>query len=120
MTTKEKLMQNVKGWVQVDKDIKLLQLELKEQKKKKTDLTNTLVDIMKTNEIDCFDIKEGKIVYTQNKTKTAINKKHLMACLDKYFADTPNIETEDIGNFILNERMVKTTEGIRFKIPKNS
>jgi hypothetical protein len=120
MTTKEKLVQNVKDWLQVDKDIKILQKELKERKKRKEDLTTSLVSTMKTNDIDCFDIKEGKIVYTQSKTKTAINKKHIMECLDKYFANNPTIETDDIGNFILNSRTTKTTEGIRLKISKSS
>ena len=32
---KEKLSQNIKGWLQIDKEIQLLQKELKERKKKK-------------------------------------------------------------------------------------
>ena len=62
---KEKLAQNIKGWLQMDKEIQTLQKELKDRKKKKTDYTNALVQTMKNNEIDCFDISEGKIIYTQ-------------------------------------------------------
>ena len=39
---------------------------------------------MKKHEIDCFDMKEGKILYTQNKIKAPLSKKHLMGCLLQY------------------------------------
>jgi hypothetical protein len=37
MTSKEKLAQNVKNWLQMDKEIKIIQKELKDRKKKKND-----------------------------------------------------------------------------------
>jgi hypothetical protein len=117
--TKEKLAKNIKGWIQTDKEIKRLQKELKELKEIKNTHTDTLVEIMKENEIDCFDINEGKIIYTQNRVKNAVNKKHLLTCLAKYFENKPNIEPEDITKFILENREVKTTEGIRYKLPKS-
>ena len=40
---------------------------------------------MKSNEIDCFDINDGKLVYTQNKVKTPLSKKHLMSALMNYY-----------------------------------
>ena len=54
-SNKEKLTQNIKGWLQVDKEIQVLQKELKDRKKKKNDYANTLMQTMKANEIDCFD-----------------------------------------------------------------
>jgi hypothetical protein len=117
--SKEKLAQNIKGWIQADKEMKRMQKELKELKEIKNTYTNTLVEIMKTNEIDCFDITDGKIIYTQNRVKNALNKKHLLTCLEKYFENKPNIEPEDITKFILENREVKTTEGIRYKVPKS-
>ena len=114
-STKDNLVQNVKAWLKIEKEMKTLQNQLKENKKKKNELTNVLVDIMKTNEIDCFDITGGKIMYTQTKVKSAINKKLLLESLDKYFENMPNIDTEDIGNYILENRQIKTTESIRHK-----
>ena len=86
MTTKEELVGNIKSWMQVDTEMKLLQKELKDRRLKKKELTESLVEIMKSNEIDCFDITEGKIIYTSSKVKAPLSKKHLMDCLDKYFA----------------------------------
>ena len=99
---KEKLTQNIKNWLQVDKEIKLLQKELKERKKKKIAFTSNLVEIMKENEIDCFDISEGKIIYTQSNVKQPINKQHLMECLTKYFENHPTMPTDEIVKFILD------------------
>jgi hypothetical protein len=116
---KEKLAQNIKGWLQVDKEIKVLQKELKDRKKKKTSYTENLVEIMKTNEIDCFDINDGKIIYTQSNVKKPINKTHLIDCLTKYFKSSPNIPTDDVVKFILENREMNTKESIRHKPNKN-
>ena len=115
MSTKDKLVQNVKAWLTNDKELKALQTQIKERKKKKAELTEILVDIMKTNEIDCFDITGGKIMYTQNRVKSALNKKHLMDSLEKYFENNPNVQTEELSKFILDSRSIKTTESIRHK-----
>jgi len=118
-SNKEKLAQNVKNWLKIDKEIQMLQKELKDRKKKKNDYTQSLVEIMKSNEIDCFDISEGKIIYTQNNVKKPINKQHLIECLGKYFETNPNVLTDDIVKFILDSRPVNMKESIRHKPPKN-
>jgi hypothetical protein len=115
---KEKLAQNIKGWLQIDKEIKVLQKELKDRKKRKENYTKNLLEIMKTNEIDCFDISEGKIIYAQSNVKKPINKQHLMDCLSKYFEENPNIESDDIVKYILENRPTNVKESIRHKPPK--
>ena len=115
MATKEELVNTIKGWMQIDSEMKLLQKELKERRLKKKHLTEALVEIMKTNEIDCFDISEGKIIYTANKVKAPLSKKHLNECLAKYFASNPHIQADDVSNFIMESRTVKTNESIRHK-----
>jgi hypothetical protein len=114
-TTKEQLVNAVKEWVNIDQQISLLQKEIKQRRDRKKHLTSILVDIMKTNEIDCFDINDGKIIYTQNQVKAPLNKKHLIDCLSKYFSDSPEIQIDDITQFILENRETKTKENIRLK-----
>ena len=70
---------------------------------------------MKSNEIDCFDISEGKIIYTQSNVKKPINKQHLMECLTKYFEKNPNIPTDDVVQFILENRPTNVKESIRHR-----
>ena len=48
-------------------DIKMLSKQLKEKRSFKKELTNNLVNTMKSNEIDCFDIANGKLCYSANK-----------------------------------------------------
>jgi seryl-tRNA synthetase len=119
MANKEQLSLNIKSWLQIDKEMKTLQKELKERRKKKNDLTNSLVDIMKKNEIDCVDISDGKIIYTQSNTKAPINKKHLTDCLEKYFEKNASVPADEIVNFILENRSVTQKETIRLKPVKN-
>jgi hypothetical protein len=119
MSNKEQLSLNIKSWLQLDKEMKMLQKELKDRRKKKNDLTNALVGIMKKNDIDCVDISDGKIIYTQSNTKAPINKKHLLDCLEKYFENNSTIPTDDIVNFILENRTVNLKESIRLKPAKN-
>jgi len=70
---------------------------------------------MNTNEIDCFDVKNGKLLYTKNNVKSSLNKDHIMKCLITYFEKNPNIDPGDITKFILENREIKQKENIRIK-----
>ena len=43
-----------------------------------------------------------------------------MNSLNKYFANNPNIKTDEIGKFIMENRETKTKESIRHKRDKNT
>ena len=81
MASKEELVNIIKEWIEIDDKVKELQTIIKEYKNKKKNLTLSLLTIMKNNEIDCFDINSGKIVYCKNKTKASLNKKTLIETL---------------------------------------
>ena len=115
MTTKEELINKVKLWIQYDDNVKSLQHQIKMERKGKLNLTSELIDIMKTNDIDCFDINNGKIIFCKNKIKTPLTKKTLITSLEKFFSKNPNINHEDVGNFILESREIKIKENIRRK-----
>ena len=120
MTTKEILVANIKEWIQNDNEIKELQKQMKIRKERKKTLTDNLVEVMKKNDIDCFDINEGKLMYSQIKSKTSLSKKHLSTCLEKYFKNSESNEMiNDLCNFILENRETKITETIKRKILKN-
>ena len=118
-TTKELLTQNIKGWLQLDKEIKVLQKELKDRKKKILTFSNQLVDLMKAKDIDCFDINDGQILFCQNKTKSPLNRKHLLTTLQKYFADKPGVMADDVVKFVLENRAINVKESIRLKTLKD-
>jgi len=115
MTTKEILVGKVKEWISHDDEIKILQKRIKEHRTEKKALTDNLLDIMKTNEIDCFDINDGKLIFTKNKVKAPLNKKTLLSSLDKYFENNPDIDANNVGEFILESREIQIKENIRRK-----
>ena len=115
MTTKEVLVNKIKEWISYDDKIKNLQKQIKEYRTEKKELTDNLVDIMKTNEIDCFDINNGKIIFCKNKVKTPLNKKTLLASLEKFFENNPDVNAVAVNEFILENRETKITENIRRK-----
>ena len=119
MTTQDDVVQNIKHWMKLDKEMKILQKELKTRREEKKQVSAKLVDIMKDNEIDSFDISEGKIIHTKNKVKAPLSRQHLLTALNTYFAENPGIEPADVGEYILNSRAVKVKDDIRHKPPKN-
>lgn len=112
---KEKLIDSIKEWIQIDNEMKELQKAIKERRLKKKDLTNTLVSVMKSNDIDCFDTKDSKLVYKQNKVKCSISKKYLLESMHKLFKDEPDT-AKKVSEFLLNNRQEKINETISRKI----
>ena len=99
---KQTLVRNIKEWVKLDNEINTLNTEIKKRKDAKKDLTNNLMEFMKTKEIDCFDINNGKIVYTSTKSKKPFTKKYLLETLTTLYGEqgikigTDLLENQDI------------------------
>jgi len=114
--TKAQLVQYIKSWIESDNDIRDLQKELKTLRENKKTLTDALVNVMKSNEIDVFDINDGKLVYAKTKVKAPINKTSLFAALMQHYQDED--AAKKLSEFILNSRQEKVKESIRRKIQK--
>ena len=117
MASKQELVALIKEWIGCDNKLKQLQKTAKEIRQEKKALTESLVDVMKSNEIDCFDINDGKLVYKQNKEKTPLSKKHLLSALMNYYKDDPKA-AEEVSNFIMESREEKVKESIQRKVVK--
>ena len=115
MTTKDDLVNTIKEWITQDDKIKNLQKQIKQHRDTKKRLTDNLVEIMKDNEIDCFDINNGKIMFCKNKVKTPLNKVSLLSTLESYFKNSPDINPREVSEFILENRETKIKENIRRK-----
>ena len=115
--TKEELIQNIKEWIKIDNDINKLNKELKEFKQKQKLFTKNLVTVMKTNQLECFDINDGRIMYKKNKLKKPINTKMLLQTLKNYYTDNPTI-ADEVTEYILSNREEVIKETIKRKIDK--
>lgn len=115
--TKDEMIGHIKKWIQYDNDIKQLQADLKEKKESRKQHTERLVDIMKSNEIDCFDVNNGKLMYSKTKVKAPLNKSQMVQALMEYFNnDEPRVR--DLEDKLMSARKEKVTETIRRKINK--
>ena len=114
---KDRLLETVKEWIIVDNEMKKLQKEMRNKREEKKELSNILVDVMRNNEIDEFDVNDGKLMYKMNKRKTTISKKHIMETLKKYFKED-NEKAEELTSYILESRKETVSETIKRKIEK--
>lgn len=117
MNPKEQLVNNIKEWIKMDTEITQLKTEIKERNNKKKILTESLVSVMKTNSIDCFDINGGALVYKKNKIKKPINGKTLLAALQNYYKNDVKI-AEEITKHVMDNREEQIKETIKRKIEK--
>ena len=115
MTSKDELVNIIKQWIEVDDNLKEINNSAKLLKNKKKILSSSLLNIMKENDIDCFDINSGKIVYCKSKTKAAINKKNLLETLEKYFEGRKDVDVIEVRDYLFNNREIKLQENIKRK-----
>lgn len=117
LTTKEELIFNIKEWIKMDNEITKMKAEVKEKTNKKKELTESLVNVMKNNAIDCFDINGGALVYKQKKTRRTISGKFLLSQLEEYYKDQPELAKE-ITKKVLDNRIEVVKDEIKRKIDK--
>ena len=117
INTKDELILNIKEWIKIDNELTKMKIEVKERTNKKKELTESLVNIMKSNSIDCFDINGGALIYKQKKTRKTISGKFLLAQLEEYYKDKPEIAKE-ITQKVLDNRVEVIKEEIKRKIDK--
>jgi hypothetical protein len=116
-TTKEQLIHTIKEWVRIDNELRILSKQQSIRKKEKQEMSESLIEIMRSNEIDCFDIKNGQIMYTKRNIKKPITQKALLNILSNYYKG--NVEkAEEVNNFIMENREQVVKETIVRKIDK--
>jgi hypothetical protein len=119
MENKEQLIKNIKEWVKKDNEIRALQNEVNKRKAEKKTLSSTLVNIMKENDIDCFNVNDGQISYSKKNIKKPISKKLLLNLLSKYY-NGDSTKANELNNFILENREETVKETIHRKITDKS
>ena len=117
METKQELINHIKDWIQIDNETLELKNKIKVLNNKKKLLSQNLLNTMKTNNIDCFDINGGSLVYKQHKVKKPINAKTLLAALKSYYNNETHT-AENITKHILDNREEQIKETIKRKIDK--
>lgn len=117
METKEQLINAVKKWVKIDNEIRVLQKEITNRRKEKTQVSKDLIDVMRTHEIDSFNIKDGELIYDKKNVKKPISQKNLLNILADYYQGDV-LKATEINNFISENRELVVRETITRKISK--
>lgn len=117
LNTKEELILNIKEWIKIDGEIIKLKSEIKEKTTKMKNITESLVNVMKRNSIDCFDINGGALIYKQKKTKRTISGKFLLSQLQDYYKEQPELAKE-IAKKVLDNRVEVIKDELKRKIDK--
>jgi hypothetical protein len=115
MESKEHTIQCVKEWVKLDNDIRALQKEINTRKKMRTQLSSKLIKTMKETKTDCFELKNGTLLYSVKNVKKPITKKVLFDILNKYYHGD-FMKANELNDFILENREETTKESIVHKI----
>jgi len=115
--TKEQLKDHLRQWVRVENEISTLSAEIKKRKLIHQQLSASLLRVMKENEIDCFDIANGRIVYSKTKSRAPLNNGQLKSALKTYYKEDAE-KANSLAEFLISSRVEKTRETIKMKIPK--
>ena len=95
---------------------KTLQKNIKLCRAKKKQLSEQLISVMNTNDIDCFNINNGRLIHSKQKSKETITKRLLLKALSSYVDNED--EVREITKHILDTRETKEKDIIRIKINK--
>ena len=117
MSNQQELLENVKTWLDIDNQIRSLQKEIRDRRKLKKELTQSLVGIMKTQDIDALNVPDGQLIYNKTKTKAPLSKKHLLVSLAQFFKNDQRM-VDELSKYIMETRQEKEKENIKRKIKK--
>jgi len=78
------LVDIVKKWVIIDNQLNQLNKTTKQLKIDKKKINMDMMEIMKQNDIDIFDLKDGQIQYKKETKRVALSQKRLLTILSKH------------------------------------
>ena len=113
---KDELVRIVRQWVKLDNEMRELQRHLKLRRDEKNKLTQELMRIMKTHEVDSFDMNGGQILYRKRSVKKPMTQKYLLDTLATFF-EGDKVKAVEVGKYVLDHRTVVVNESIVHKVP---
>jgi hypothetical protein len=114
MDTKEELVAKLKNWIQLDNDIRALRAQCREKLSAQKMISQELLEIMKSNEIDTLNTSELNISCAQKEVRTSLSKKYLENVLLEYF-DNNSQKASEMQEFIMSRRTCTTKDYLKTK-----
>lgn len=118
MTTREDVLQAIRRWHSVETEIKALNSKLRALRDERKKASDALLEIMRDNEVDAFELDNSKIRSSKRKVRSALTAKSLRTALTQYFQDDASVSSEDLASFVMgtlpvNEKSILTMTGTR-------
>jgi hypothetical protein len=117
LETLEQLKQTVRDWVKLDNEIRTLNNEITTRRNDKKVISKKLIDVMRENKLDIFDLKDGQLMYVKKNKKKPITQKQLLTLLASYYKEDVS-KAEEMRNYLLDNREEVVEETIQRKIVK--
>jgi len=112
---KEILVSIIRDWVKNDNEIRKLKEQQIIRKNANKALTTRLIEIMRSNSLDCFDINDGCILYKKTNVKKPLSKKSLFQLLNQFYKDDVE-KAGQISSFLMENREEVVKERIVRKV----
>jgi hypothetical protein len=112
---KNALVAIIREWVKNDNEIRELKKQENIRKNENKSITAKLLTIMRNNNLDCFDINDGQILYKKTNVKKPFTKKVLFQLLNEYYKDDVE-KANDVSTFLLENQTEVVRERIVRKI----
>jgi hypothetical protein len=116
--SKDYTVELVRKWVKYDNELRQLQKEISDRKKHKNTISTELINIMKTTNTGCYELKNGVLMYSIKNVKKPMTKKVLMDVLQKYYKGD-SIKAAELNEFIMDNREEVVQEKLVHKIDKD-
>lgn len=111
METLDQLKQRVREWVRLDNEMRALNKELASRRAEKKNISSELISVMRENQLDEFDIKDGQLMYVKKNVKKPITQKQLLSILSSYYKNEE--KAEEVNTYILENREEVVKEAIK-------
>ena len=108
----------VKEYISVHDQLIEAGKQLKEVRKKKSELADVILEFMKANDIDECALQDGKLVRKESKRVEGVKKEHILGELKKIVSES---KADELIANIMSNRVVMTKDSLtRSKTKKKS
>jgi hypothetical protein len=102
---KDKIKNVLIQYTTLDKDIVLLKEELKKRVTMKKELTQDLLTLMETTNVDCFEMGNNAVIHKKRKTRQSLSRKYLKQVFLQHMDD--DVYVEKLLDIIMENRNIK-------------
>jgi hypothetical protein len=114
---KDELVKLIRDWVKDDNEIREMKKQIAGIAKNNKLRTEKLLNIMRTNNVECFDINDGSLIYKKSTLKKPVSVKYISSIVNEFFQnDVEN--ANNLNDFIDSKRDNVVRERIVRKINK--